>query len=173
MKHDPIRTVLTDAQRILVGHLHRHCGGRARARTYARLRDDLVREAGLVIGEREMYELVQGLVLAGRPVGTVSAGGGGAFIVETARDARLAYRNLYGRVCRQLRRCRAFKRTIRETLSGQRYLDLVAAENAYDDARRAVEARRRLRVNEVINRLGVASKQQGLLFGGLAPGSRT
>jgi hypothetical protein len=124
MLRDPTRAELTDPERLLLAHLHRHCRGIGHARTYARLREDLEREQGIVITEREMYRLIQGLVLAGRPVGTISAGGGGAFIVETARDARLAYRNLYGRICRQLRRCRAFKRTCREGLSGQRFLDL-------------------------------------------------
>ncbi len=152
---------MADAERILLGYLHRHCRGVAGARTYARLRQDLERETGLVVGDREMYELVQSLVLAGRPVGTISSNGGGAFVIETARDARLAYRNLYGRVCRQLRRCRALKRTIRETISGQRYLDLADAGRAYESA--------------VAENRGIkdSAGAQGLLFGGLAPGSRT
>jgi len=157
MQRDPTRAELTDPERLLLGYLHRHCRGADHARTYARLREDLEREKGIVIGEREMYQLVQGLVLAGRPVGTISAGGGGAFIVCDARDARLAYRNLYGRVCCQLRRCRVFKRTCREGLSGQRFLDL--QECGTRSAERGAK-------NET------PAAGQGLLFGGLASGSR-
>jgi len=120
---DPTRCELGREERAFVAHLHRHCRGASGAKTYRRLRTDLAAE-GVEIGTREIYRIVQGLVLKGRPVGTISTGGGGAFIVCDARDARLAYRNLYGRVCRQLRRCRIFKRTCRELLHAQRYLAL-------------------------------------------------
>jgi hypothetical protein len=123
LRRDPTKPGLSGAERTLVAFLHRHCRGVGRARTYGRLREDLAAE-GLDIGEREMYELVSSLAMKGRPVGTISAAGGGAFIVCDARDARLAYRNLYGRVVRQLRRCRRFKQTCREGLLGQEYLGL-------------------------------------------------
>ena len=112
---------MTRTERVLLAHLHRYCRGADHARTYARLRRDLA-ALGLTVGEREMYDLVSDLVTErGRPVGTCDRG---AFVVVTARDARIAYRYLYGRVCRQWRRCRRFKQVVREGLNRQEYLGL-------------------------------------------------
>ena len=123
MTRDPTKPDLTDAERVLLRHLHRHCRGVDHARTYERLQEDLAREC-VFVTTRGMYDLIAGLVLKSRPVGTTSAHGGGAFIVCDARDARIAYRNLYGRVVKMLRRCKAFKRTVREGLNRQEFLDL-------------------------------------------------
>jgi len=137
MNRDPTRPELTDAERMLLGYLHRYCRGVDRARTYARLRADLA-EVGLVVSERAMYELVRTLVLKGRPVGTRSRKhGGGAFIVQTARDARAGYRNLCRRMVAQGKRCQRFRQMAREGLTQQRYLDLERAERAYVQAHKA------------------------------------
>jgi len=155
MRRDPTGAELTEAERILLGYLHHHCRGAAWARTYARVREDLA-AVGFEVGEREMYDLVGSLVLKRRPVATTPAG---AFIYETARDVRIGLRHLVGRVIKQHRRIRAYKAAAREGLSRQAYLDLAEAERAYVAARdgRAVKA----------------AAAQGLLFGALAPGSRT
>jgi hypothetical protein len=161
MQRDPTRPELSTEERILLAYLHKHCRGAAYARTYGRLRQDL-EAAGVKIAEREMYELVSSLALKGRPVGTVSAGSGGAFIVCDARDARLAYRNLYGRVCRQFRRCKAFKRTCREVLGHQQFLDV---------AEKVAEAK--AGVGNSRTAKAPPSDQQGSLFGNITRGSRT
>jgi len=133
MNRDPARPELSDAERMLLGYLHRYCRGVDRARTYARLRADLA-VVGLYIGERAMYDLIAALVFKRRPVATT---GTGAYIYQTPRDVRIGLRNLFGRVIKQLRRIRVYKATAREGLTRQRYLDLQEAEQAYLDAHKA------------------------------------
>ncbi len=133
MNRDPTRPELTDAERMLLGYLHRYCRGVDRARTYARLRADMA-AVGVQIGEREMYDLVHELVRKHRPVATTAAG---AYVWQTARDVRAGLRYLVGRVVKQHRRIRAYKATAREGLTQQRYLDLERAERAYVQAHKA------------------------------------
>jgi len=127
MKKDPTRAALTDPARALLAHLWAHHRGADAACPYRALRAELA-EQGYEVTERDMYDLVSALVMAGRLVGTTSAHGGGAFVVVTARDARIAYRNLYGRVSKMARRCRRFKASVREALSRQQYLALRGGE---------------------------------------------
>lgn len=180
MQRDPTRATLTDAERILLGYLHRHCRGVARARTYSRLRQDLA-AVGLQVGEREMYELISSLRLKRRPVATTPAG---AYVWETPRDVRLGLRNLVGRVLVQHRGIRAYKAAAREGLTQQRYLDLTDAERAYDAELRAMrEASRTVLAEKMAEAplpwvLGRVRRrrppvQQGDLFENPAPGSRT
>jgi hypothetical protein len=120
---DPTKPDLTPEERALLCHLHRYCRGARNARTYEQLQEVLALK-GVHVASRGMYDLIAGLVLKSRPVGTTSGLYPGAFIVCDGRDARIAYRNLYGRVFKMLKRCRAFKRTIREGLNRQEFLDL-------------------------------------------------
>ena len=120
---------------MLLGYLYRRCRGRAWARTYARIRQDLA-AIGIEVTEREMYALVEALALAGRPVGTT---GKGCFVCIEPKDFRAAYRNLYGRLRTQARRCRRFKAMARERTTEQRYLGLRLAAETYEAARDKAE----------------------------------
>jgi len=126
MRDDPTKTELTAVERALAWHLWHCCRGAAHARTYAHLRRDLA-EQGVEVTGRQMYVLVGSLVGKGRLVGTTSAHGGGAFVVQDMHDARIAYRNLYGRAAKLGRRCRRFKTAVREKLAGQQFLRLKEA----------------------------------------------
>ena len=131
MNRDPTKPDLSPVERILMGYLWRHHRGAAFAVPYHKLRE-LLLPMGWRIGEREIYDIVSEIVRKGRPVGTTA---NGAFITMDSKDARLATRYLAGRVVRQQRRIRVFKRTMREGLTKQQYLDLADAESAYDEAR--------------------------------------
>lgn len=80
-----------------------------------------------------MRDGVSALSLGGWPVGTSAEG---CFICATGRDFRAAYKNLAGRMREQGRRCRAFKTTAREFLSGQRHLDCAEAARRFEDLER-------------------------------------
>jgi hypothetical protein len=118
---------MTGHQALILGYLARHCRGRARARTQARIARDL-RALGVEVTTRDVRDLLADLVLAGAPVGTTAGSPAGAFLCETRQDFLTAYANLYKRVRRQARRCDRFKQTARSALSGQLSFDFAAAE---------------------------------------------
>ena len=149
---------MTTDERLLLGYLHHHCRGAGRARTYARLREDMA-AVGRAVSERAMYDLIAALVLKRRPVATT---GTGAYIYQTPRDVRIGLRNLLGRVLKQLRRIRVYKATAREEMTRQRYLDLTDAETAWRDAVARVAG----------PPAGADALGQGQLFGALTPGAR-
>jgi len=111
---------------LVVGYLRKHCPGRQRARTQTEIASDL-RGLGLDVSVRAVRDAIADLRLAGCPVGTSS--GGGCFLCLSARDFRVAYRNLYGRLRTQAKGCRALKATARRALSGQAVFDFAEAEN--------------------------------------------
>ena len=123
---------LTEA--CVLGYLHKWCCGAAAARSQETIARHL-REAGLAgTTARDVRDAAAALALGRWPVGTSSAG---CFLCVTARDFRVAYRNLYGRLIAQAKRCRVFKETARAALSGQRALDFAEGQCAFEKLLRA------------------------------------
>jgi len=121
------RLVTTDMLGALVGgYLARYCRGFDQARPQARIAVDL-RDLGLTASTRDVRDAIAALRLEGAPIGTSS--GGGCFLCLTGPDFRVAYANLYRRLRTQAKGCRAFKRTARRALSGQRVFDFAEGQN--------------------------------------------
>ena len=125
MTRDPAQPELSTVAKVLVAHLHRRARGAGQAKTYAELAATLA-GLGCRVVQRDIYDLVAELQLAGRSVGsTPRRGQPGAFICVTDADWDAAEANLRTRIVRPLRRLRRLRRTRREIASGQRPLDLV------------------------------------------------
>ncbi|MFO8011690.1 MAG: hypothetical protein R6X20_00145 [Phycisphaerae bacterium] len=122
---------MTGHQALVLGYLSRHCRGRARARTQAKIAADL-RGLGVEMTARDVRDLLADLVLDGQPIGTTAGRPAGAFLCESREDFLAAYGNLYKRVRRQARRCDRFKQTARAALSGQFTFDFAAAAARFD-----------------------------------------
>lgn len=124
MAEDPAKAELSTEARLLAAHLHRAARGAARAQPY-RVLAEVLRATGADVTERDIYELVAELQLAGRPVGTTSRQPSpGAFICETDGDFEAAEANLRTRALRPLKRLLRFRRTRREARTGQSVIRL-------------------------------------------------
>jgi hypothetical protein len=125
--------IVNGLEAVTLGYLRKWCHGVGGARPQATIAQHL-RSLGLAqTTPRDVREAVAALSLQGWPVGTSPAG---CFLCIEGRDFRVAYRNLYGRLREQAKRCRAFKATARAALSGQRRFDFTDAEarlEAYSD----------------------------------------
>jgi len=127
MATDPAKPELSTEARLLAAWLHRHARGRRRAVPYRRLAAALA-EAGCRVSEREVYELIAELQLAGRPVGTTPRRPRpGAFICVDDEDWKAAEANLEARLYRPLARLRRLRRTRRELQGGQAVLAMPEA----------------------------------------------
>jgi hypothetical protein len=124
MSGDLTRPALSTAARRLAAYLHRHARGAARAVPYRTL-VGMLRRAGCHVTDRDIYDLVAELQLAGRPVGsTPRRPRPGAFICVDDDDYEVTVANLRGRIIRPLRRLSRVQRTRREALTGQGVMDL-------------------------------------------------
>jgi len=124
---------VTITETLLLGYLDKWCRGVRAARPQAMIAQHLQALGLAQTNARDVRDAVSALSLAGWPVGTSPAG---CFLCLEARDFRVAYRNLYGRLREQAKRCRAFKATARRVLSGQQHFDYAAASarlEAYTD----------------------------------------
>jgi len=122
---------MTNLEAITLGYLAKCCRGAAAARKLWKIAEDLAVLGVAGATERGIREALAELRLAGLPVGTTSADPPGAFLCETTADYRLAYRNLYTRLCHQARGCRRFRRTFREAVARQFKFQFAEAEAAY------------------------------------------
>lgn len=121
---------MTGREAAVLGYLHKWCRGVLAARPQAMIARHL-QTLGLVqMQARDVREAVAALSLEGWPVGTSPAG---CFLCIEGRDFRAAYRNLYGRLREQAKRCRVFKATAREYLAGQRRFDFSPALTRLED----------------------------------------
>ena len=111
---------MTGLQAAVLGYLNKWCRGVLGARPQATIAQHLQMLGLAQTQARNVREAVAALSLEGWNVGTNAAG---CFLCLEARDFRAAYRNLYGRLREQAKRCRTFKATAREYLSGQRHYD--------------------------------------------------
>jgi hypothetical protein len=112
---------------LVLGFLAKHARGRERPVTQGRIAAHL-RSLGVNVDTRAVRDAMAAVSLRGEPVGTSS--GGGCFLCMDRPDFLLAYRNLYGRLRTQAKRCDRFKETARAALSGQRTFDFAEAESA-------------------------------------------
>ena len=126
---------MTRFEEILLGYLNRHCRGAARARKIWKIAEDLVALGVKGATERSVRDALASLRMQCLPIGTTCGEPAGAFLCETRRDWRRAYRNLYGRMRSQARGCRRFKRTFREAMNGQSRFPFAEAQAAYDALR--------------------------------------
>jgi hypothetical protein len=117
---------------VLLGYLNRHCRGAARARKCWKIAEDLTALGVKGATERSVRDALASLRMQCLPIGTTCGEPAGAFLCETRRDWRRAYRNLYGRMRSQARGCRRFKRSFREAMNGQARFPFVEAEAAYN-----------------------------------------
>lgn len=116
---------------VTLGYLRKWCRGVGGARPQATIAQHL-RSLGLAqTTPRDVREAVAALSLAGWPVGTSPAG---CFLCIEGRDFRAGYRNLYGRLREQAKRCRVFKSTARRVLSGQQHFDYAEASACLEAA---------------------------------------
>jgi hypothetical protein len=112
---------------LVLGFLAKHARGRERGMTQGCIAARLG-ALGMEVDVRAVRDALAALTLRGEPVGTSS--GGGCFLCVKRADFLLAYRNLYGRLQTQSKRCDRFKQTARAALSGQRTFNFAAAESA-------------------------------------------
>jgi hypothetical protein len=123
---NPVQPDLTDLEREIVAWLHVQARGRHRAVSIDTLRfveDGALTAISLIPrhSRRDVEAALQGLRNAGRPVGTCDRG---VFIIVDRKDAALAIRYLRGRIWTQLRGLRRLRRTVQDTLSKQRFVEV-------------------------------------------------
>lgn len=128
---------MTAFEQILLGYLNRHCRGAARARKCWKIAEDLAALGLQEATPRGVRDALASLRMQCLPVGTTCGDPAGAFLCETRRDWRRAYRNLYGRMRSQARGCRRFRRCFTEAMNGQARFPFVEAQAVYDSVRDA------------------------------------
>jgi hypothetical protein len=121
---------MTGFEAAVLGYLHKWCRGVLGARPQATIAQHLQMLGLAQTSARDVREAVAALSMEGWPVGTSPTG---CFICLEGRDFRAAYRNLYGRLREQAKRCRTFKTTAREYLAGQRRFDFAPAAARFAD----------------------------------------